>query len=205
MTGANSCLSILPSDVLMGRREPSGCKRRKGGVQLQCAGVFGRAFLPHSLQGSGRHKSVSQSVLVRSLASLTLLTHSSLQFSQALSTVTQDTLLCTPHAWYRFNSCFFFFVILFIVVLNVGYLPSYTCSGKRNLFPVTFIQKFTSNKLVHFNESAIYVLFWSEGNSFNIFCQKMTLYYDIKEKSSHLFCEWILNYNMMVCLIGFKL
>lgn len=106
--GANSCLSILPSDVLMGRCEPSGRgggDSRNGSV-LWCTECF-LGFTP-LLQQETRHGRCQQSVLARSLSSLTLFTQSSQQLSQAPSIVTQDTLLWnTPRAWNSFNILFF--------------------------------------------------------------------------------------------------
>lgn len=146
MTGANSCLSILPSDVLMGRCEPGGRGegRRGGGSRsgsvLGCLESF-LGFAPLLQQETG-HGRCQQSVLARSLASLTLFTQSSPQLSRAPSIVTHDTLLWnTPRAWYSFD-ILFLFVFCFIVALfffhcrslNVGYLQSYACGWKGNFF-----------------------------------------------------------------------
>lgn len=93
MTGANSCLSILPSDVLMGRCEPGGRRGGRGevggnsrsGSVLGCSERF-LGFTPLLQQETG-HGRCQQSVLARSLASLTLFTQSPPQLSRAPSIV----------------------------------------------------------------------------------------------------------------------
>lgn len=97
MTGANSCLSILLSDVLMGRCEPGPRKEGGGGGGDHSGSALGCSehFLGFSplLQEESGHGRCQQSVLARSLASLTLLTQTSLHLSRAPSIVILDTLL----------------------------------------------------------------------------------------------------------------
>lgn len=132
--------AIWRFDGEMWARRPAGGTVAAGACS-SARGVF--LGLTPLLQQETGHGRCQQSVLARSLASLTLFTQSSRQLCRAPSIVTQDTPLWnTPRAWYSFNTLFLFvfcFIVAFFLFvcfcsLNVGYLQSYACGWKGNFF-----------------------------------------------------------------------
>lgn len=137
MTGANSCLSILPTDVLMGRCESpvavAGGQVQRGG-QLNALQVRGTSssssllWILISCRGSHRsgerlngHGRRQQPVLARSLASLTVFIPAAFSSSAHGNTLLWHP---SPHAWYGFVSVSCFTVVHWVHChpLNVNLL-----------------------------------------------------------------------------------
>lgn len=89
MTGANSCLSILPSDVLMGRREPSGCKRRKGWGTIAVCWGFRQSIFTTLATGIWPSQ-VGQSV------SASTVTSQSYSVNSLITAVFSSSVYCNP-------------------------------------------------------------------------------------------------------------
>lgn len=182
----------------------AGSEQRVGGwwgtVAAGACVFWGFTPLLQEETGHGR----LQSVLARSLSSLTLFTQSSLQLSQAPSVVSQDTLLWhTPPCMVQFWTLLFVFcfIVAFFVhccSLNVSYLQSFACSSKGNLskYISPFILKFYSFQSsscnltlhIHATESAICFIF--SRKAYSIFCQKKSRFVLSSKKKKKIQCSF---------------
>lgn len=122
MTGANSCLSILPSDVLMGRCEPGGRGEGGGQSQRERARVFG-AF-------SGVHTTLATGNWARPLPAVSASTVTSQSYSvyPTITAAFSSSVHCNPgYTALKHSPCMVQFNILFLFVFC--FIVVFLCSS----------------------------------------------------------------------------
>lgn len=131
MTGANSCLSILPSDVLMGRCEPGGLKG--GGYLLrEYARVFGAFSGVHTTLATGNWARPSPTV------SASTVTSQSYSVNPIITVAFLSSVHCNPgytalnHSpcMVQFLFVFFSFSLFCIVALSIVVLRMLVTCGQ---------------------------------------------------------------------------